>query len=90
MSLLATGGYDGLVILWKLDGVVRSVLTPPSHAKKDIDDRSIVALVWLEQLVGTLVACSVDGVIHFWNVSDGTLIYEIDAKQRSCDALEVQ
>ena len=79
ISLLATGGYDGLVILWKLDGVVRSILTPPSHSKKDIDDRSIVSLVWLEKLAGTLVACSVDGMVHFWNVSDGALLYEIDS-----------
>lgn len=75
--ILATGGYDGKVILWKIDGVIKAVLTPPDHETKCMDDKPIEKVLYLVKAGKTLAALGVDATVNFWRVSDGHLVYSL-------------
>ena len=82
-NLLATGGYDGVVLLWNLDsGVVRHSLAAPAAATPREDEarrvgqRAVWRLLFLGQRSQTLCACGADGWLRFWNPKDGEAVWE--------------
>lgn len=78
--ILATGSYDGEVILWKLDGIVKNKLTYPSTPQTSMpgsttmETKSIERLWFLPKRDNKLLALRIDGVLLCWKVSDGSLV----------------
>ena len=50
------GGYDGKVILWKIDGIMKAVLTTPDHDSKSVDNKPIEKLTFLAEKDSVLAA----------------------------------
>mmetsp|Transcript_21466 Transcript_21466/g.40888 ORF Transcript_21466/g.40888 Transcript_21466/m.40888 type:complete len:1024 (+) Transcript_21466:252-3323(+) len=73
-SLLATGAYDGKLILWKLDGSIKSVLEPPDQKDKTPDQRTLEKLLYMPHRGKILAAVAVDATVYFWRIVDSTLV----------------
>ncbi|XP_022524525.2 WD repeat-containing protein on Y chromosome isoform X1 [Astyanax mexicanus] len=81
--LLATGSYDGEIIMWNLvSGRIQSrFLTPPPPNAEDPQtvDRSVLSLVFLRtraidaafSSAASLLSSGAQGQVHFWNVQNG-------------------
>mmetsp|Transcript_68762 Transcript_68762/g.217467 ORF Transcript_68762/g.217467 Transcript_68762/m.217467 type:complete len:940 (+) Transcript_68762:3-2822(+) len=79
--VLATGGYDGKVILWKLESsVIRAALVPPALEGTALDDRPVQKLLYLEQKGHLLLSAGMDGFIRFWRLADCKLVYTLNAR----------
>eukprot|EP00899_Mesostigma_viride_P003218 jgi/Mesvir1/12898/Mv05924-RA.1 len=76
-NLLATGGYDGIVILWKIDGTIKGMFSPPDIADRSVDEKAVNKMLFLPDLGNVLVTCSEDGWIRFWRINDFTLVFEV-------------
>ena len=76
--VLASGSYDGRVILWKLDGIIKATLAPPDLAATPPDDRAFVKLLFLPHVFGAVMGLRVDGKLFCWRLIDNTLVYTLD------------
>ena len=91
-SVLATGGYDGEILLWNIDsGATKMKLIPPSIARRassamergwkdaiddDHSECSVEGLVFLNTASHVLLALYADGCLRLWNSVDGTMFHE--------------
>ena len=78
--VLATGSYDGQLILWKLDGITKATLTPPDLHSLPQDSRIIEEVLYLKNVHGSIATLRGDGVLHFWRLHDGVLLHEQDTQ----------
>jgi len=78
--VLATGSYDGQLILWKLDGITKANLTPPDLDSLSQEARIIEEVLYLKHVHGSIVALRGDGVLHFWRLHDGVLLHVLDTQ----------
>ncbi|XP_036453237.1 WD repeat-containing protein on Y chromosome [Colossoma macropomum] len=80
--LLATGSYDGEIIVWNLvSGHIQCrFLSPlPPHSDAHLMDRSVLSLVFLRtraldaaiSSAASLLSSGPQGHVHFWNVLNG-------------------
>ncbi|CAM6069836.1 unnamed protein product [Sphagnum tenellum] len=76
-STLCTGGCDGKVIVWKMDGMIIRTMRPPEHDLKDIEYKTIISLIFCRDLNRTLIGSVADGWLLFWRMHDGTLVHEL-------------
>jgi WD40 repeat protein len=85
-NLLATSGYDGKLLVWNMDSaILKFSLTSPGVEALDVDQRAMWKLVFLEKRSQALVSASADGKMRFWNVKEGCLVWEHDARHRNHD-----
>eukprot|EP01083_Nonionella_stella_P153482 493178_1 len=77
-ALLATGGYDGRIVLWNfMSGVAKGSMLPYPGYLTDTQPeyRAVEMLLWLRSKE-VLVSCGADGYLRFWNVKKSTLVME--------------
>ena len=53
--------------------------------KLNVDQRAMWKLIFLEKRTQALVSASADGMLRFWNVKEGTLVWEHDAEHKNKD-----
>nr|XP_024383322.1 WD repeat-containing protein on Y chromosome-like isoform X4 [Physcomitrium patens] len=78
-STFVTGGCDSKVIVWKMDGVIMRILKPSDHEQTEHDYKVIRGIIFLKDLVRTIVVSVADGWLRFWRLQDGELVHELFA-----------
>eukprot|EP00240_Pyramimonas_obovata_P003420 CAMPEP_0118944592 /NCGR_PEP_ID=MMETSP1169-20130426/40603_1 /TAXON_ID=36882 /ORGANISM="Pyramimonas obovata, Strain CCMP722" /LENGTH=922 /DNA_ID=CAMNT_0006890103 /DNA_START=126 /DNA_END=2891 /DNA_ORIENTATION=- len=78
-SILATGAYDGKIILWKIssDSSPKGELVPPDDHLKKSDQKSIEALLFLPHRAKCLAALANDGSVYIWRIVDSQHMYTL-------------
>eukprot|EP00742_Colponemidia_sp_Colp-10_P008505 GILJ01009216.1.p1 GENE.GILJ01009216.1~~GILJ01009216.1.p1 ORF type:complete len:1025 (-),score=150.44 GILJ01009216.1:215-3289(-) len=87
-NLLATGGYDGSIIVWNLDtGHVKYVFKHPSPDPRDpTDEKAVEKLCYLVQSAA-LVSFGAEGIIAFWDLREGIKIIDFDTAHKKSETL---
>ena len=76
--ILATGGYDGEIVLWKLDGIMKGRLNAPKDEDDDeLSTRNLESLIFIPEKHNTLLALRNDGKFFVWNVVNASLSHVI-------------
>ena len=76
--ILATGGYDGEIVLWKLDGIMKGRLNPPEDEDDDqLSAKNLERLIFIPEHENALLALRNDGKFYVWKLGDATLSHVI-------------
>ena len=70
--ILATGTYDGEIVLWKLDGVQKAKRVTPEEVEGTANyhgGRTMERLLFLGNKESTLLGLRVDGCLFAWNIT---------------------
>ena len=87
-NLLATSGYDGRLLIWNMDSaILKFNLSIGGIESLDVDQRAMWKLTFLEKRTQALVSASADGMLRFWNVKEGCLVWEHDAEHKNKDVV---
>ena len=87
-NLLATSGYDGRLLIWNMDSaILKFNLSLSGVERLNVDQRAMWKLIFLEKRTQALVSASADGMLRFWNVKEGTLVWEHDAEHKNKDIM---
>ena len=87
-NLLATSGYDGKLLVWNMDSaILKFSLAIGGVEHLDVDQRAMWKLLFLEKRSQALVSASADGILRFWNVKEGCIVWEHDAKHKNKDVV---
>jgi WD40 repeat protein len=87
-NLLATSGYDGRLLIWNMDSaILKFSLTTVGVEHRDVDQRAMWKLIFLEKRSQALVSGSADGKLRFWNVKEGLMVWEHDAQHKNRDVV---
>ena len=88
-SLIASGGFDGRILLHEVTGSIRAqLMSDPAGGPGPggmpsggggLDQRAIEQLLVLSRRGGTLVAAPGDGYLYFWRIITGSLAHEVPA-----------
>jgi WD40 repeat protein len=90
-SVIATGGQDGIIVLWQLlSGLPRNSLTLPAarFAQQPARERAVSALAWADARA-ILFSAGADGWLRAWDIARGLLLLEWDAGQQRGENLTV-
>ncbi|CAM6105598.1 unnamed protein product [Calypogeia fissa] len=79
-SNIATGGCDGKIIIWKLDGVIKTIFRSPEVDLLAFDESTILNILYLSKKVKMLVASIANGHLHFWRLHDSQRIYDLETQ----------
>ena len=75
-STLATGSYDGVVIVWNIDsGAIKLKLQVPDFDSKILTERSVEKVLFLKTKPGVLLAAYADNHVRFWDAFMGEGMY---------------
>ncbi|GAQ84591.1 hypothetical protein KFL_001960080 [Klebsormidium nitens] len=77
-GVLATGCQDGKVIVWKMDGTIRTTLKREDRATEALERTSVLALCPLPAQAQTLAVAGTDGKVAIWRIADASLVYLLD------------
>ncbi|KAL2912296.1 hypothetical protein HK105_208211 [Polyrhizophydium stewartii] len=94
-NILATSSYDGEIVICNLhSGHVLHRLRPLGRDEKinPLKSRSIDKVVFLQERSGmreaaSLVSTGSDGMIRFWNIFHGTLMFEVDGTESRSEGI---
>jgi len=87
-NFLATSGYDGKLFVWNMDsGAVKYTLSIPGAEELDVDQRAVWCLLFLERRSQALLSSSADGMLRFWNVKEGCIVWEQPARHKNNEAV---
>lgn len=76
--ILATGGYDGQIVLWKLDGIMKGKLNAPDDLEEDsMSAKNLERLIFIPEKDNSLLALRNDGYLLVWRLTDTTLLHSI-------------
>jgi len=76
--ILATGGYDGEIVLWKLDGIMKGRLNPPEDEDDDqLSAKNLERLIFIPEHENALLALRNDRKFYVWKLGDATLSHVI-------------
>ncbi|QDZ24146.1 WD40 repeat domain-containing protein [Chloropicon primus] len=75
--ILATGGYDGEIVLWKLDGIMKGRLNPPKDEDDDLSPKNLERLIFIPEKSNMLLALRNDGKFFVWNVVNASLEHSL-------------
>jgi WD40 repeat protein len=83
-SILATGSYDGKIILWKIssDSTPKGELVPPDDHLKTSEQKPIEQLQFLPNRGKTLAALSMDAKVYVWRIVDGMHMYTLHTEHK--------
>jgi len=89
-NFLATSGYDGKLFVWNMDSGMPKFSLSVAHANElDVDQRAIWCLIFLDQRGQTLISSSADGMLRFWNVKEGSMVWQQPANHTNGEAVVV-
>eukprot|EP00243_Klebsormidium_subtile_P011009 TRINITY_DN6063_c0_g2_i1.p1 TRINITY_DN6063_c0_g2~~TRINITY_DN6063_c0_g2_i1.p1 ORF type:complete len:348 (+),score=76.80 TRINITY_DN6063_c0_g2_i1:33-1046(+) len=77
-GVLATGCQDGKVIVWKMDGTIRTTLKRDDRATDALTRTSVLALCPLPAQAQTLAVAGTDGKVAIWRITDAAMVYLLD------------
>ncbi|KAH7307740.1 hypothetical protein KP509_22G074700 [Ceratopteris richardii] len=74
-NCFATGSYDGKVIIWKVDGMIRCILQTSNSGQKEEFSDPITSLLNFPQ-EKVIAGVSAHGYLYFWRVPEPKTIFE--------------
>lgn len=87
-NLLATSSADGIILIWNMDtGFMKKSMTEPTLELKSREERSVEKVLFINRgkrlsgAVYPLLSCHSDGFLRVWNVHQGKMLLEYNAKQ---------
>ena len=98
-NLLATGSYDGTILVWNLQSAtLKSKLLPPPDAAAtsapQLHSRSVEGVVFLESRNALLrealvvASCGADGALRFWSSRSGACMHTVEGACPPGDSLQ--
>lgn len=87
-NMLATSSMDGVIVVWNLEsGHIKMVLREPFLDLRSKEEKVVEKLLFLQNQERMnlrwhkvpLISCHADGFLRFWDVYEGSMIYECNA-----------
>lgn len=88
-NTLATGGYDGAIVLWHFDSRnshLKMWPSPTYESQMSPNMRAVEQVSWLPKK-NVLVSCGSDGYLRFWNINTGKLFMQKYAHHKRGEAI---
>ncbi|KAJ3193189.1 WD40 repeat domain 95 [Irineochytrium annulatum] len=88
-NILATSSIDGIIVVWNLEsGYIKSTMRERFLDLRSKEEKVVEKILFLQnsEKMNTrwykvpLISCHADGHLRFWDVYEGTLVYELNCQ----------
>ncbi|KAI9325972.1 WD40-repeat-containing domain protein [Zopfochytrium polystomum] len=88
-NILATSSIDGVIVVWNLEsGYIKTVLREPFLDLRSKEEKVVEKILFLQNPDRMnqrwhkipLISCHADGFLRFWDVYDGSMVFELNCQ----------